>query len=186
MFVVRGLLLPPFFVLGKIYKLCFGWLDTNVAKRYDEAFAREIQRHLTFLFKDHAAQIVPNAPERFPRSFDASYVTVAAEGLVFQFARCRGEFYVRVAPDFAPDEGEDLKLLLSVIMDSSDAKNDLSDCDYLRTLPRVLIPQLRILKTALSKDRYTTTLDKAVSKHNERVDQQFAMLQEKGITPKIL
>ena len=79
--MVVAALRPPLlvlgFVFGNIYKLCFGWLDKRTAKKDEERFADDIRTHLSFLFSECGAHIVPNEGVSFPPSFDGAYVTVA-------------------------------------------------------------------------------------------------------------
>ena len=110
--ILRPILVPIVFVIGKIYKLCFGWLDRRIARKNQDRFAQDIRTHLSFLFTDHAAEVIPNEGVRFPPSFDGAYVTVAAEALLFRFVRGRGDFGVEVASKFAPQYSEDLGLVI--------------------------------------------------------------------------
>jgi hypothetical protein len=64
--VLKLIFLPIFFVIGKTYKLCFGWSDRRIAIKNQGRFAQEIQTHLSFLFADHGAQIIPNDAVPFP------------------------------------------------------------------------------------------------------------------------
>ena len=186
LFVLRPLLVPLSFVVGKTYKLCFGWLDRKLAKENEERFAKDIRTHLPFLFADHGAQIVPNDENvPFPPGFDTAYVTVEAETLRFRFVRGRGDFSVRVASAFAPQEWEDIELAVAAIGDSKE-KAKSGDFYDLRTLPGVFQPLFDDLKNALSDERFRATLDEAVRINNERVDQYAAKLQEQGITPRFL
>jgi hypothetical protein len=110
--VLKPILVPIVFVIGKIYKLCFGWLDRRIARKNQDRFAQDVRTHLSFLFTDHAAEVIPNEGVRFPPSFDGAYVTVAAETLLFRFVRGRGDFGVEVASKFAPQNWEDLGLVI--------------------------------------------------------------------------
>lgn len=185
-FVLRTILLPVFFVLGKTAKLCFGWLENRVAKKYDEEFAQDIQANLHLLFSERRARILSNEGKQLPRSFDAAYVTVAVDTLLFEFCRCRGEFHVRVASELDPERFENLELVLATILEPAELKQAIPSCQELRTLSQVLYPQFDNLKAALSKERLSRTLEQAVNIHNERVDEQIASLRQQGINPRIL
>lgn len=57
--VLRPLLLLFGFIFGNLYKVCFGWLDRRLAKGNERRFADDIRSHLSFLFTEHGAQIIP-------------------------------------------------------------------------------------------------------------------------------
>src|SRR6266705_3558193 len=115
-FALTSFFAPIFFLVGKIYKLCFGWLDKSAARKNQREFAEEIQTQLRFLFRDKEAKIVPNDPDvPFPPSFDGAYVTVETNTIRFQFIRGRGDFTARVSPLSAPTEWEGLELVLATI-----------------------------------------------------------------------
>src|SRR5690349_18326111 len=102
--VLIGVLRPPLlllgFIFGNLYKLCFGWLDRRVARQNEQRFADDIRSHLSFLFTEHGAHIIPGTP--FPPGFDGAYVTVAVRTIQLRFGRGRGEFGVSVASESAP------------------------------------------------------------------------------------
>lgn len=185
-FILRAILLPVSFVLGKTWKLCFGWLENRVAKKYDEEFAQDIRANLHLFFSERKARVLSNEGKQLLRAFDAAYVTIAVDTLLFKFCRCRGEFHVQVASEFDPERFEHLELVLETILNPDELKQGLRNCQYLRTLSRVLYPQFDNLKAALSKKRLSRTLEQTVSIHNERVDEQIASLRQQGINPKIL
>ncbi len=184
--VLRAILVPIVFVIGKIYKACFGWLDRRTARKNQHQFAQDIRTNLSFLFTDHAAEVIPNEGVRFPPSFDGAYVTVAAETLLFRFVRGRGDFGVLVASSFAPKNWEDLGLVLEAA-EAVEEPTEHQPAHYrLETLGRILQPQFERLKEALSEERFETSLNEAVRIHNERTDKYVAKLHEQGITPKFL
>src|SRR5947199_1343664 len=155
--VVVGVLRPPFlvlgFILGNLYKLCFGWLDRRLSRQNEQRFADDIRSHLSFLFTEHAAQIIPNQGTPFPPSFDGAYVTVAVGAVQLRFVRGRGDFSVSVASEFAPQHWEDVRLVADDIgeWDTSLSRR----YSYsLETFERVLRPRLAGLQEALSKDRF--------------------------------
>lgn len=185
-FILRAILLPVSFVLGKAWKLGFGWLDDRVAKKDDEEFAQDIRANLYLLFSERNAHILSNEGRQRRRAFDDAYVTIAVDTLLFKFCRCRGEFHVQVASELNPERFEHLELVLETILSPDELKQALPNCQYLRTLSRVLYPQFDNLKVALSQGRLSQTLEQAVNIHNARVDEQIASLRQQGINPKIL
>jgi hypothetical protein len=184
--ILRPILVPVFFVIGKIYKLCFGWLDRRIARKNQDRFAQDVRTHLSFLFTDHAAQVIPNEGVRFPPAFDGAYVTVAAETLLFRFARGRGDFGVEVASKFAPTTWEDLGLVIEAAGRLKGPAEHQPAYYRLESLSRILQPQFEQLKGALSEERFEISLNKAVRIHNERTDKYVAKLHEQGTTPKFL
>ena len=185
-FILRPILLPIPFVLGKAWKLCFGWLDNRLAKKDDEEFAQDIRTNLYLLFSERNARILSNEGKKIRRVFDDAYVAIAVDTLRFKFCRCRGEFHVQVASELDPERFEHLELVLETILGPAELKQALSNCQYLRTLSQVLYPQFDNLKAALSPDHLSRTLTEAVNLHNERVDRHVASLRQQGINPKIL
>jgi|SRR5271165_738982 len=165
--VLRPILVPSFFVIGKIYKLCFGWLDRRIARKNQERFAQDVRTHLSFLFTDHAAQVISNEGVRFPPGFDGAYVTVAAETLLFRFARERGDFGVEVASKLAPKNWEDLGLIIEAAERLKGPTEHQPAYYRLESLGRILQPQFEQLKEALSEERFEISLNEAVRIHNE-------------------
>jgi hypothetical protein len=186
MSVLRAILVPIFFVIGKIYKLCFGWLDERIARKNQDRFAQDVRTHLSFLFADHAAQVIPNEGVSFPPGFDGAYVTVAAETLLFRFARGRGDFGVEVASNFAPKNWEDLGLVIEATEHLKEPTEHLPASYRLESLGRILQPQFERLKEALSEERFEASLNEAVRIHNARTEEYVAKLHEQGITPNAL
>lgn len=180
--VSRPPLLVLGFVFGNLSKLCFRWVDRRIAKQNEERFAEDIRTHLSFLFAEHSAQIIPNEGTPFPPSFDGAYVTVAVSALRLRFVRGRGDFGVSVASEFAPRHWEDFYLVADGISewDTSHHRPSYS----LGTFGSILRPRLGHLQEALSKDHFEVTLNDAVRIHNENVDKYAASLREQGITPK--
>jgi hypothetical protein len=181
--VVRPPLLVLGFIFGNLYKLCFGWLDRRVARQNEQRFADDIRNHLSFLFTEHRAQIIPNEGTPFPPGFDGAYVTVAVGALRLLFVRGRGDFSASVASEFAPQDWEDFRLVADNIgeWDTSQSR------PYsLETFEGVLRPRLAGLQDALSKDRFEATLNRAVKTHNEGVEEYAAKLRQRDIVPTII
>jgi hypothetical protein len=181
---VLPLFRPIFFVLGWIYKLCFGWLDQSAARQNHERFAQDIHTHLYFLFSEHGAQVLPPAEKDLPQSLDFAIVKVAAEGILFRFVRGRGDFGVEVASQAAPNNFEDLGLVMLAMQPPQDAKEHQAPYYRLATLGAILKPQFGRLEDALSKQSFEATLNAAVRMHNDRTDNYVAELHQKGIRPK--
>ena len=187
--VLIGVVRPPFlllgFIFGNLYKLCFGWLDRRVARQNERRFADDIRSHLSFLFREHGAQVVPNQGTPFPPSFDGAYVTVAVGTIQLRFVRGRGDFSVYLAPESAPQQWEDFRLVADDIAEW-DTSRPRSYSYSLETFASVLRPRLAGLQEALSKDRFEATLNRAVRTHNESVDEYAAKLRQSGIVPKFI
>jgi hypothetical protein len=183
--VLRPLLLVLGFIFGNLYKLCFGWLDRRLARQNEQRFADEIRTHLSFLFTEHGAQIIPNEGTPFPPGFDGAYVTVIVGALRLRFVRGRGDFGVSVASEFAPQNWEDFRLVADNISEW-DASQRRRDPYSLETFADVLRPRLPRLQEALSKERLEATLNRAVRTHNESVEEYAAKLRQAGVIPKFI
>ena len=158
----------------------------RIAQRPNEQrFADDIRSHLSFLFTEHAAQIIPNQGTPFPPSFDGAYVTVAVGAVQLRFVRGRGDFSVSVASEFAPQHWEDVRLVADDIGEWDTSKSRRYSYS-LETFDSVLRPRLAGLQEALSKDRFETTLNRAVRTHNESVDEYAAKLRGAGIILKFI
>lgn len=98
--------------------------------------------------------------------------------------RGRGDFSVRVASTFSPNDWEDFRLVADGI-----AQRDRSKLEpryyTLEAFEPVLRSRLDCLQEALSKDRFETTLNNAVKIHNGKVDEYEAALRRSGIIPKV-
>ena len=182
--VLRPPLLLLGFILGNLYKLCFGWYDKRLARQHERRFADDIRRCLPFLFSEHAAKVIPNEGVPFPPSFDGAYVTVAVGDLRLRFIRGRGDFSVRVASAFAPNDWEDFRLVANGI-GQWDMSNQGPRYYTLETFEPVLRSRLERLQETLAKDRFETTLNNAVKIHNDSVDEYAATLRQSGIVPKL-
>jgi hypothetical protein len=180
--VLRPPLLVLGFIFGNLYKICFGWLDKRLARQQEQRFADEIRTHLSFLFTEHGAQIIPNEGASFPLPFDFAYVTVAVGVLRLQFFRGRGDFSVSVASEFSPHDWEDFRLLADDIGEW-DTSQPQPPPYSLETFEGVLRPRLAGLQEALSKERFEATLNRAVKTHNESVEEYAAKLRQRGILP---
>jgi len=178
------ILYPPLLVLRNLYKLCFGWLDRRMARQDERRFADDIRTHLSFLFTDHAAKVIPNEGVPFPPRMGGSCVTVAVGAIRLRFIRGRGDFSVKVSSEFAPQYWEDFFLLADGVAEwDTDRRRGYSYS--LRTFGSVLSPRLARLQDALSKERCEATLRDAVRAHNESVEAYAAKLRQSGIIPKI-
>ena len=155
-----------------------------MARQNEQRFAEDIRTCLAFLFSEYGATVVPNEGVPFPLSFDRAYVTVAVGNLRLRFVRGRGDFSVRVASAFAPNDWEDFQLVSDGIGQWDTSK---SGPRYytLETFEPVLRSRLELLQGALSKDRFETTLSNAVKIHNDSVDEYAAALRQSGIIPKL-
>ena len=186
--ILIAILRPPLlvlgFIFGNLFKLCFGWLDKRTARQNEQRFAEDIRTHLAFLFSEQGAKIIPNVGTPFPPSFDGAYVTIAVGNLHLRFIRGRGDFSVRVASAFAPNDWEDFRLVADGI---SQWRVSQPEPRYytLETFEPILRPRLENLQDALSKERFEATLNNAVKIHNDSVDEYAATLRQSGIIPKL-
>ena len=186
--IVIAILRPPLlvlgFVFGNLYELCFGWLDKRIARQNEQRFAEDVRTHLAFLFSEHGAKVITNEGVPFPPSFDGAYVTVAVGNLRLRFVRGRGDLSVKVASAFAPNDWEDFQLVADGI-GQWDTSKSRPGYYTLETFEPVLRSRLERLQEGLSKDRFETTLNKAVKIHNDSVEEYAATLRQSGIIPKL-
>lgn len=182
--VLRPPLLVVGFVLGNLYKVCFGWLDRRAARQNEQHFAEDIRGYLAFLFEERGAEIIPTVGTPFPPSFDGAYVTVAVGNLRLMFIRGRGEFAVRVSSAFAPTEWEGFRLVADGIS-QWDVSQPSPRYYTLETFGPILRSRLEQLEEALSKDRFEATLNDAAKVHNNAVEEYASRLRGSGINPKI-
>ena len=96
-----------------------GRFEKRTYQRLHEQFASEIQGAVPSLFADFGACIVSN-PDDYIHGFDWAAVTVAVDGMLLYFSRCRGEFRVDVCPSEKPKAWRDI----SGIVKNSDLKAD--------------------------------------------------------------
>jgi hypothetical protein len=186
--IVIAIVTPPLlvlrFVLGNLYNLCFGWFDKRLARQHEQRFAQDIRTYLEFLFSERGGNVIPNEGVPFPPSFDGAYVTVAVGELRLRFVRGRGDFSVRVASAFAPNDWEDFRLVADGVGQWDMSKPGPRNYT-LETFEPILRSRLEHLQKALSKDRFETTLNEAVKVHNDSVDEYAATLRQSGIIPKL-
>ena len=67
-------------------------------KKHEDRLVRDVQSHLSFLFRDYGARIIANDRTMLPPpAFDYAFVTVALDDVFFRLCRGRGEVYVDIA-----------------------------------------------------------------------------------------
>jgi len=186
--ILVAILRPPLlvlgFIFGNLYKLCFGWYDRRLARQGEQRFADDIHTYLGFLFSEQGAKIIPNVGTPFPPSFDGAYVTIAVGNLHLRFIRGRGDFSVRVASAFAPNDWEDFRVVADGIGQWVVPQPE-PRYYTLETFEPILRSRLEKLQNALSKERFEETLNNAVKIHNDSVDEYAATLRQSGIIPKL-
>jgi hypothetical protein len=138
--------------LGKVDELLFGRYHIRSSKKREHQFAQEIRRDLPFLFNEESGATVPDNTVKHPRPFDFASVTVDLDDLRFRFFRGRGDLRAWVAPQHAPNDWEELPLVLRVL----DAPEWVESKPFLfwDDLARVLKPRMAHLREALSVARY--------------------------------
>ena len=101
---------PLLVILGVVL---FVWLSR---KKGEDRLARDVQSHLSFLFRDHGARIIPNDRARLPPpAFDYAFVTVALDDVFIRLCRGRGEVYVAIASKFAPSQWRRLTSVMNLL-----------------------------------------------------------------------
>jgi hypothetical protein len=98
------LLLTPLagasYVVGGLLEL--SGINGYLAKKDDRKLEDEIRDHFSFLFTEKNAHFVRNE-SKIKRSFDLAVVEVAAQGLLLQFVRMRGDVSMAVRSARSPE-----------------------------------------------------------------------------------
>jgi hypothetical protein len=141
-------------ILGVGYQLTSAIIRSS-PRRMDGHFATEIREKLPFLFSEHSATIVRNEPG-LPRTMGASYVTIEAENLRFQFLTGRGDLTVKLAPRHAPAEWDELSLVAMAI-ETPQGIRARERIGYLEDVAKLLRAHWSSLNEALSVEQYPAT-----------------------------
>jgi hypothetical protein len=153
------LLKHPWVVPGfLLVEICEVWTKIDgkrMTKRSDEKFTADVREHLSFLFTDHGAQLVPNERET-PPYFDWAQATVATDDLRFNFTRDHGIIFANVAPKRAPNESQNLSAVLTAManVDGTDREVEFA---RLPTIAVRLKSEMGLLKDALSERNFEKT-----------------------------
>lgn len=169
----------PFqFMLWLILKLFFILFGKPLRKWDEKHLENQIRQHLSFLFTEQRAQVIPN--EDYSQD-TLAHVTVEVGILRFRFCDHR-ELSFEVASEFAPHDWQDFSLLAEAIgmWDKSQPVSNYS----LKNLESILRSRLEPLQQALSKDRFEATLNNAARIHQQNVDQYLASFRPSGVSSK--
>jgi hypothetical protein len=170
--LIISLIRPPLIVIGfvtkSLYSLFFGWADKRLGRRLEQQLGKDIKQNLSFIFDQYGGVIVPNTGVRFPLPFDYAVVTIEAADLLFRFYRGRGDLNVYVAPKQAPNDWNDVSLVISALKAPDDMQRRtfvlLSDMTYF------LKAHMSEIQAAFSPENYANTLQNlAAFKRYERV-----------------
>jgi hypothetical protein len=170
--LIISLIRPPLIVIGfvtkSLYSLFFGWADKRLGRRLEQQLGKDIKQNLSFIFDQYGGVIVPNTGVRFPPPFDYAVVTIEATDLLFRFYRGRGDLNVYVAPKQAPNDWNDVSLVISALKAPDDMQRRtfvlLSDMTYF------LKAHMSEIQAAFSPENYANTLQNlAAFKRYERV-----------------
>lgn len=176
--LARAISWPFQFMLWLILKIIAILLGKPFRRRDEKHLEKQIRQHLSFLFTEQRAQIIPNEDH----SEDAlAHVTVKVGILRFRFCDYR-ELSFEVASEFAPHDWQDFSLLAEAIgmWDKSQPVSNYS----LENLESILRPRLETLQQALSKERFEATLNNAARIHQQNVDQYLASFRPSSVSPK--
>lgn len=136
-----------------IYKIVFSWWLTPIlAKKQQGAFIRKIRSRLAFLFEERAAEIVPNEPTRELVGWYFTVATLKSDNLRLRIVEKNGRIAVHVAPDFAPNDWNELEATLCAVGASEKGGR----CSYvgLYDLEKLLRQNLLLLESAFRKENY--------------------------------
>ena len=157
---VVAVIRPPLIVIGSVakafYKLLFGWLDVQRARKRQDEFAHEIQTELPFLFDEYGGKLVPIENGRIPLPFNYVVATVNVGAFALGFARGRGELDVTIQANKA-EGSANLPDLLDALKDPYDVRRKVvySLADW----ALLLKPNMPSLQEMFSTGQYRHTRD---------------------------
>jgi hypothetical protein len=159
--LVRPIIVPIGFVLGKIYDFFFWERDVRLSIEREDRLASEIQQHLPFLFSEYAGAIVPiesnedPVPKslQHPRPFDYAVVIVAIGDLLLCFIRGRGEFNIEVTKRCDPKNWGELPLIL-YWLGWREQMGEPRSFMSMEDVAEVLRPRMGLLLERYSEERY--------------------------------
>jgi hypothetical protein len=159
--VLKPILVPLLWVLESTYALFFRRRDIRASVAREEQFRTEILGSLPFLFDKYGGRFCSyesaTAVLNHPRPFKSVITMVAFREFSVLFARGRGDFSVRIAPNPPPAlwrAWEDLAVVLNLIDEKFERREFSSPAD----LAPVLEPRMHLLLEALSPARYSELL----------------------------
>jgi hypothetical protein len=160
--------------LEKLHKLLFGRRLVRLSIEDEEQLALDVRSELPFLFSEYGGKIIPDATVKYPRPFDYASVIVAVDGLLIRFFRGREELRVWVTPKSAPNDWDELPLVLRMVVDASEWAEP-KPFLFLQDVARALKTRMVCLIEAFSEERYPD-LKKRLSdmhKHERAVIRQW-------------
>ena len=159
--IIRPPLLVAGFIVSNVYSLLFGWYGKRLAREAQHRLEAEVQEYLSFLFREYDAHIIPEPEARHVSDGDWPLVVLSVDGMLLHLLRWRGELNIGVAPIHAPNDWDDLMLVLS-ILDESVKRNA---CGDLFHLAQLLKPRMALLSQALSEPGYAALKERLSEAH---------------------
>ena len=103
-FTARAIFVPIFFVLGKIYKLCFGWLDRLMAKNSTRNLRRKLSTTFCFCLPSETRGFFPTKEKSsFERLMPLMYLSLQTH-LSLSFAGAAVSFMSRLRRNSNPSD----------------------------------------------------------------------------------
>jgi hypothetical protein len=176
--LVRPIVVPVGFVLGKIYDFFFWESNVRLSQEHEKQLTSEIQQNLPFLFSEYAGIIVPiesieepvSKSLQHPRPFDYAVVIVAVNDLLFRFIRGRGEFNIQVTKRCAPKNWGELPWILYWLgwrENMGEPRSFMS----MEDVAKALRPRMDLLLEEYSERRYSEMRQRVtIARAEERAD----------------
>ena len=158
--VMKPILVPLFWIMEKAYDFLFAASDLRMSVELQQRFETDVQRELPFLFSDYGGRLTPYELKK-ARPFDYAVARVALREFRLQFTRGRGECRAHIAPAHAPEELDDLSIVLSLIDETFQRRDFKSLADF----RPVLEPRMSLLQDAMAVDRYSELVPQIENAH---------------------
>jgi hypothetical protein len=145
--------LPLFFACMLIYKVAFSWWLTPIlARRHQKSFIEKVRTRLAFLFREYAAEIVPNERTRIRPGWYFAMATIKLDSLTLRILQKNGRLTVHVAPSFAPIDWNELEATLCAV----GAHENGGRCSYVGfyDLEKLLRQSLPLITSTFQKENY--------------------------------
>lgn len=163
---------------GRIYRLLFGGMDRRLARRNQERLIADLRSALGKVQRLHGGEIRLDDRGRFPPPFDLAIVTVRFDEFTIRVVRGRDDLQVQVAPPYAPNDWQDLRV---VLIANSDPEQHpaLADLETLPQLGQLLLSEWDDLTLALAEPHYEATKQGLGRLYNMPLAKQWEIASER-------
>jgi hypothetical protein len=152
-YIFAVLFIPLGLAFVLMYKVAFSWwLTAILAKKHQEAFIRKVRTRLAFLFEEHVTEVVSSEPTRELPGWYFAVATLKSDNLRLRILEKNGGIAVQIAPDFAPNDWNELEATLCAV----GANEKGGRCSYVGfyDLEKLLRQNLPLLESAFQKENY--------------------------------